>query len=95
MTTRTDVVGSGSVQAAADNLGLTSSAVSQHLAALQKETGLTLFHRVGGRPYFDALVTRFYDRVAEDEVLEVTEPVDLDPTAYPTVLHEMSETERL
>ena len=27
-------------QAAADNLGLTSSAVSQHLAALQKETGL-------------------------------------------------------
>ena len=41
------VVASGSVQAAADNLGLTSSAVSQHLAALQKETGLTLFHRVG------------------------------------------------
>src|SRR5690349_7462778 len=41
------VVASGSVQAAADNLGLTSSAVSQHLAALQKETGLTLFQRVG------------------------------------------------
>ena len=41
------VVASGSVQAAADNLGLTSSAVSQHLAALQRETGLTLFHRVG------------------------------------------------
>jgi len=35
------------VQAAADNLGLTSSAVSQHLAALQKETGLRLFQRVG------------------------------------------------
>ncbi len=34
------VVASGSVQAAADNLGLTSSAVSQHLAALQRETGL-------------------------------------------------------
>lgn len=32
--------------------------------------------------------------VAEDEVLEVTEPVDLGPTAYPTALHEMSETER-
>jgi DNA ligase-associated metallophosphoesterase len=31
--------------------------------------------------------------VAEDEVLEVTEPVDLGPTAYPTMLHEMSETE--
>ena len=28
--------------------------------------------------------------VAEDEVLEVTEPVDLSPTAYPTSLHEMS-----
>jgi len=41
------VVASGSVQAAADNLGLTSSAVSQHLAALQRETGLTLFQRAG------------------------------------------------
>ncbi|GAA4399402.1 LysR family transcriptional regulator [Fodinibacter luteus] len=41
------VVASGSVQAAADNLGLTSSAVSQHLSALQRETGLTLFHRAG------------------------------------------------
>lgn len=41
------VVASGSVQAAADNLGLTSSAVSQHLAAIQRETGLTLFQRVG------------------------------------------------
>jgi DNA-binding transcriptional LysR family regulator len=41
------VVASGSVQAAADNLGLTSSAVSQHLTALQRETGLTLFHRAG------------------------------------------------
>ena len=41
------VIASGSVQAAADNLGLTSSAVSQHLAALQKETGLRLFQRVG------------------------------------------------
>lgn len=41
------VVASGSVQAAADNLGLTSSAVSQHLAALQRETGLTLFQREG------------------------------------------------
>lgn len=41
------VVASGSVQAAADNLGMTSSAVSQHLAALQRETGLVLFHRAG------------------------------------------------
>lgn len=41
------VVASGSVQAAADNLGMTSSAVSQHLAALARETGLTLFQRSG------------------------------------------------
>jgi DNA ligase-associated metallophosphoesterase len=33
--------------------------------------------------------------VAEGEVLEVTEPVDLGPTAYPTALHEMSQTDRL
>jgi DNA ligase-associated metallophosphoesterase len=32
--------------------------------------------------------------VADDEVMEVTEPVDLGPTAYPTLLHEMSETDR-
>ena len=30
----------------------------------------------------------------EDEVLEVTEPIDLGPTAYPTMLHEMSETDQ-
>ncbi|MBM6405350.1 LysR family transcriptional regulator [Phycicoccus sp. CSK15P-2] len=41
------VVASGSVQAAADGLGMSSSAVSQHLAALQRETGLTLFQRSG------------------------------------------------
>lgn len=41
------VLASGSVGAAADNLGVTSSAVSQHLAALQRDTGLTLFRREG------------------------------------------------
>jgi DNA-binding transcriptional LysR family regulator len=41
------VVASGSVQAAADHLGYTPSAVSQHLAALQRETGLVLFERAG------------------------------------------------
>lgn len=41
------VMASGSIQAAADNLGLTSSAVSQSVAALQRETGLTLFQRAG------------------------------------------------
>lgn len=41
------VVASGSVQAAADNLGMTSSAVSQHISALRRETGLNLFQRAG------------------------------------------------
>lgn len=41
------VVASGSIHAAATNLGYTSSAVSQHVSALQRETGLTLVSRVG------------------------------------------------
>jgi DNA-binding transcriptional LysR family regulator len=41
------VVASGSVQAAAGNLGYTPSAVSQHVTALQRETGLVLFERAG------------------------------------------------
>ncbi|WP_125774639.1 LysR family transcriptional regulator [Antribacter gilvus] len=41
------VVASGSVQAAAANLGYTPSAVSQHVTALQRETGLTLFAKAG------------------------------------------------
>lgn len=41
------VVASGSVHAAAANLGYTPSAVSQHVAALQRETGLALVTRNG------------------------------------------------
>lgn len=41
------VVASGSIQAAAANLGYTASAVSQHVSALQRETGLALMTRVG------------------------------------------------
>ncbi|MBE2999476.1 LysR family transcriptional regulator [Nocardiopsis sp. HNM0947] len=41
------VVASGSVQGAAANLAYTPSAVSQHITALQRETGLVLFERVG------------------------------------------------
>lgn len=41
------VLASGSVGAAADNLGVSSSAVSQQLSALQRATGLTLFEREG------------------------------------------------
>ncbi|MEV6350937.1 LysR family transcriptional regulator [Actinoplanes sp. NPDC051851] len=41
------VVASGSVNAAAANLGYTPSAISQQMAALQRETGLTLLARSG------------------------------------------------
>ena len=41
------VMASGSIQAAADNLGYTPSAISQQISALQEETGLTLFKREG------------------------------------------------
>ncbi|GAA4386330.1 LysR family transcriptional regulator [Tsukamurella soli] len=41
------VVASGSVNGAAAVLGYTPSAVSQHVAALQRETGLKLLERVG------------------------------------------------
>jgi DNA-binding transcriptional LysR family regulator len=41
------VMASGSVQAAADHLGYTPSAVSQQISALQRETGLVLFEKAG------------------------------------------------
>jgi DNA-binding transcriptional LysR family regulator len=41
------VVASGSVQAAAEHLGYTPSAVSQQITALQRETGLVLFEKAG------------------------------------------------
>jgi DNA-binding transcriptional LysR family regulator len=41
------VVASGSINAAAANLGYTASAVSQHVSALQRETGLALMTRNG------------------------------------------------
>ncbi|GAA4510332.1 LysR family transcriptional regulator [Brevibacterium yomogidense] len=41
------VVATGSLKATADALSFTPSAVSQHLSALQRETGLTLFERSG------------------------------------------------
>ncbi|MFC4004209.1 LysR family transcriptional regulator [Prauserella oleivorans] len=41
------VIATGSIRASATALGYTPSAVSQQLAALQRETGLRLFDRVG------------------------------------------------
>lgn len=41
------VVASGSIHAAATNLGYTPSTISQHIRTLQRETGLTLFESSG------------------------------------------------
>ena len=41
------VIVTGSIRASASALGYTPSAVSQQLSALQRETGLRLFERVG------------------------------------------------
>ena len=41
---------------------------------------VTVFEAVGGRPFFDALVERFYAGVAEDPVLRPLYPDDLTPS---------------
>lgn len=40
---------------------------------------VTLFDAVGGMAFFRSLVDRFYDGVADDEVLRPLYPIDLDP----------------
>lgn len=57
------VVASGSIQAAATNLGYTPSAVSQQVSALQRETGLRLLARVGRGVEPTAAGTAVADRV--------------------------------
>src|SRR2546430_197160 len=39
----------------------------------------TVFEIVGGQPFFDALVDRFYRRVETDPVLRALDPEDLEP----------------
>jgi DNA-binding transcriptional LysR family regulator len=68
------VVADGSIRGAATNLGYTPSAISQHITALQKETGLTLVQRSGrsieptvaGRTVA-AHAARVFERLAELE----------------------------
>ena len=43
------------------------------------EPNTTLYQRVGGTPYFNALVERFYTHVVEDAVLRPLYPEDLEP----------------
>ena len=40
---------------------------------------MTLYDEVGGQPFFDALVERFYERVEADAVLRPLYPDDLEP----------------
>ena len=42
-------------------------------------TETTVFEVVGGQPFFDALVERFYDRVEHDPILRPLYPPDLGP----------------
>ena len=64
--------GGGSIRGAAASLGYTPSAISQHITALQKETGLTLVQRTGrsieptaaGRTVA-AQAARIFERLAE------------------------------
>jgi len=44
--------------------------------------GHSLYELVGGEQWFQDLCTRFYDRVAADEVLRPLYPEDLEPSRY-------------
>ena len=47
---------------------------------------VTLYDAVGGMPFFEGLVTRFYEGVAGDEVLRPLYPADLEaPTRHLTL----------
>lgn len=41
---------------------------------------VTVYERLGGLPFFDALVDRFYDGVEHDDVLRPLYPEDLGPS---------------
>lgn len=70
------MVADGSIQGAATSLGYTPSAISQHLSALQRETGLALVQRSGrgieptvaGRAVA-AESARIFERIADLETL--------------------------
>lgn len=68
------VVAAGSVHKAAANLGFTPSAISQQIAALQRETGLTLIERNGRGIETTAIGRRFAEATAP--VLEQLSALD-------------------
>jgi DNA-binding transcriptional LysR family regulator len=76
------VVTSGSVTAAATNLGYTPSAVSQQVAALEKQAGVALLERVGRgvRPTAAGRLLTEYAAVISEQVAEAeTALADLRP----------------
>lgn len=54
-------------------------AASVDCASVQIEQ--TLFDAVGGMPFFDRLVARFYEGVAGDPIVRPLYPVDLEPSS--------------
>lgn len=72
----------GTMIAVADSLALTSSAVSQHLAILEREAGVALLERVGRR----VRLTPDGERLAEhaDTILRAVETAELDLRGAPT-----------
>jgi DNA-binding transcriptional LysR family regulator len=72
----------GTMTAVADSLGMTSSAVSQHLAILEREAGVPLLERVGRR----VRLTPDGERLAghADAILRAVEKAELDLRAANT-----------
>ncbi|KAA8882130.1 LysR family transcriptional regulator [Nocardia colli] len=70
LTVLRSVVENGSIQGAATRLGYTASAISQHIAALQRETGMSLVERHGRgiRPTEAGLLLAAHTRRIQDEV---------------------------
>ncbi|PXX60955.1 DNA-binding transcriptional LysR family regulator [Nocardia tenerifensis] len=70
LTVLRSVVENGSLQGAATRLGFTPSAISQHIAALQRETGMPLVERHGRgiRPTEAGLLLTEHTRRIQDEI---------------------------
>src|SRR5437660_120139 len=76
------VVNSGSISAAAVNLGYTPSAISQQIAALEKEAGTALLEKVGRGVRLPHLLDAPYLVVLpRDHRLAGSDPVDLTELA--------------
>ena len=73
----------GSMRAVADQLGMTTSSVSQQIAKLAQETGTALVEPVGRRVRLTPAGRRLADHAVK--ILSAVEAarLDLDPAAHP------------